>query len=111
MADAQSQIKVRLADWGGKTFECTVGINDPLRCLHSIIATHLNDNDFIITTNYPKKIFVEEEFDDLTIGKAGLSPKGMVIVQKNISFDLKEAKTPLLTKGPFPPLRLSTEFF
>jgi len=94
MADPTSQIKCRLPD--GKVFETTVGSNDPVRVLHTILADHLKDNDFLISTPYPRKIFADADLDDITISKAGLSPKGMVIVQKGISFELKEAKGPLL---------------
>lgn len=54
---------------------------------------------YLLSVPFPRKIFDDAELVDLTLKKAGLCPKGMLIVQHGIATDMKVDTTPIVKPG------------
>jgi hypothetical protein len=49
----------------------------------------------------PRRVFSPDELANTTLKAAGMSPRGMLIVQAGIATDMKQDTTPIIRPGAF----------
>eukprot|EP01127_Copromyxa_protea_P020287 TRINITY_DN6766_c0_g1_i1.p2 TRINITY_DN6766_c0_g1~~TRINITY_DN6766_c0_g1_i1.p2 ORF type:complete len:200 (+),score=40.87 TRINITY_DN6766_c0_g1_i1:208-807(+) len=93
-----AQIRARLPDGHQVTLEFNG--QDTLRVVYNKLQEHVGAGKFFIGTNYPKKMFTENEINTLTIQQAGLFPRGALICQDTpFSVGVQQGAGSLLTPG------------
>jgi len=92
------EIKVRLPDGTTADFKCEP--DDPLSLVYVGLQERTGEQDFLLSIPYPRRIFQISELDLTTVKAAGLSPKGTLIMQRQVTTEMKQDKTPIVPKAP-----------